>query len=184
MSFRFISPVGRMAAVSVAALVAAAPVADAASRDKRFFESVAGVWKGPGEIVAGKYKGTKFTCNLTGLPSSGGETGLTLDGTCRVGVFSQPMKATIAQVGGNYQGKFLDGADGKGLDIVSGNVTGDRAVMGINRNKLNGAMVARLQNDSAMNITISVKVEDRMVPVIGLKLNRQADAYAVGAVKN
>ena len=34
-------------------------------------------------------------------------------------------------------------AGGKGLDIVSGTVTGNRAVMGINRAKLNGAMVAR-----------------------------------------
>ncbi|GEO83153.1 MULTISPECIES: hypothetical protein [Alphaproteobacteria] len=178
MSPRFFSSIGRTAVLSVAAIIALAPVADAASRDKRFFESVAGVWKGPGEIVAGKYKGTKFSCSLTGLPADGKLAGLTLDGTCRVGVFSQPMKATIAEVDGKYQGQFLDGADGKGMDIVSGAVTGDRVVMGINRNKLNGAMVARLQNDSAMNITISVKVEDRLIPVIGLKLNRQADAYA------
>jgi hypothetical protein len=183
MSLRIFSPLGRIAVTSLVALTVSAPLADAASRDKRFFQSVAGVWKGPGEIVAGKYKGTKFTCSLTGLPADGNLTGITLDGTCRVGVFSQPMKATIAEVGGKYQGQFLDGAEGKGLDIVSGAVTGDRVVMGINRKKLNGAMVARLQNDSAMNITISVKVEDRMIPVIGLKLNRQADAYA-GAVKN
>lgn len=183
MSLRIFSPLGRIAVTSLVALTVSAAVADAASRDKRFFQSVAGVWKGPGEIVAGKYKGTKFTCSLTGLPADGNLTGITLDGTCRVGVFSQPMKATIAEVGGKYQGQFLDGAEGKGLDIVSGAVTGDRVVMGINRKKLNGAMVARLQNDSAMNITISVKVEDRMIPVIGLKLNRQADAYA-GAVKN
>jgi len=56
-------------------------------------------------------------------------------------------------------------------------------VVGINRKKLNGAMVARLQNDTAMNITISVKVEDRMIPVIGLSLNRELDANAVGSIK-
>ena len=50
--------------------------------------------------------------------------------------------------------------------------------MGINRAKLNGAMVARIEENDAMNITISVKVEDRMIPVIGLKLNRQATAMA------
>ncbi|MCJ7993126.1 hypothetical protein J5N58_00760 [Rhizobium cremeum] len=179
MSPRFFSPVGRVVAASVVATIATAPAADAASRDKRFFQQVAGVWKGPGEIVAGKYKGTKFTCNLTGQPAEGKETGMTLDGTCRVGVFSQPMRAVIAQVDGNYKGEFLDGADGKGLDIVSGQVNGDRVVMGINRAKLNGAMVARIEKDTAMNITISVKVEDRMIPVIGLKLNRQASAMAV-----
>ena len=168
------STFGRCAVILAVAAIMPATVADAASRDKRFFESVAGVWKGPGEIVAGKYKGTKFTCNLTGLPAEGKETGLKLDGTCRVGVFSQPMSAVISQSGGSYKGQFLDGADGKGLDIVSGT----RAVMGINRAKLNGAMVARIEEDDAMNITISVKVEDRMIPVIGLKLNRQATAMA------
>lgn len=172
------STLGRCAAILAVAALMPVTVADAASRDKRFFESVAGVWKGPGEIVAGKYKGTKFTCNLTGLPAEGKETGLKLDGTCRVGMFSQPMSAVISQAGGSYKGQFLDGAEGKGLDIVSGSVTGNRAVMGINRNKLNGAMVARLEEDDAMNITISVKVEDRMIPVIGLKLNRQATAMA------
>ena len=172
------STFGRCAAVLAVAALMPATVADAASRDKRFFQSVAGVWKGPGEIVAGKYKGTKFTCNLTGLPAEGKETGLKLDGTCRVGVFSQPMSAVISQSGGSYKGQFLDGAEGKGLDIVSGTVTGNRAVMGINRAKLNGAMVARIEENDAMNITISVKVEDRMIPVIGLKLNRQATAMA------
>lgn len=164
--------------IAAAALLFTAPVAEANPRDKRFFDSVAGVWKGPGEIVAGKYKGTKFTCNLTGLSASGKETGLTLDGTCRVGVFSQPMSAVISNVSGTYTGKFLDGAEGKGLDIVSGQVTGNRAVMGINRAKLNGAMVARLEDSGAMHITISVKVEDRLIPVIGLKLNREASARA------
>ena len=172
------STFGRCAVILAVAAIMPATVADAASRDKRFFESVAGSWKGPGEIVAGKYKGTKFTCNLIGLPAEGKETGLKLDGTCRVGMFSQPMSAVISQAGGSYKGQFLDGADGKGLDIVSGQVTGNRAVMGINRAKLNGAMVARLEEGDAMNITISVKVEDRMIPVIGLKLNRQATAMA------
>ena len=57
-------------------------------------------------------------------------------------------------------------------------MTGNRAVMGINRAKLNGAMVARLEDNDAMHITISVKVEDRLIPVIGLKLNREASAQA------
>ncbi len=30
--------------------------------------------------------------------------------------------------GRSYKGKFLDGAAGKGLDIVSGNVTGQKMV--------------------------------------------------------
>lgn len=178
MASRFFAPTATTLALALAAAFVMPSQTFATSRDKRFFDNVAGTWTGPGEIVAGKYKGTRFTCNLTGISSDGSQTGLTLDGTCRVGVFSQPMKATISEVGSGYQGKFLDGASGKGLDIVSGTVSGNRVVMGINRSKLNGAMVAHLQNQTAMNITISVRVEDQLVPVIGLKLNRRAAAKA------
>jgi uncharacterized protein (DUF2147 family) len=173
-----------VAAIALAATAAgAATPAFAGTRDKAFFEKVAGQWKGPGEIVAGKYKGTKFTCDLTGEPTAGAAAGIKLDGFCRVGVFKQPMSATITQKGSSYSGKFLDGADGKGLDIVSGNVASDKVVVGINRKKLNGAMIARLQDEETMNITISVKVEETLVPVIGVSLNRQMDSIAVGSIK-
>ncbi|RUU06755.1 hypothetical protein EOD08_39300, partial [Mesorhizobium sp. M6A.T.Ca.TU.002.02.2.1] len=43
----------------------------AAEPDKQFFQSVEGKWVGPGEIVAGKYKGTKFTCSFTGSTPDG-----------------------------------------------------------------------------------------------------------------
>ncbi|MFC5755181.1 MULTISPECIES: hypothetical protein [unclassified Rhizobium] len=171
------------------AAAALSPVADvasnatAATRDKAFFESVAGTWKGPGEIVAGKYKGTKFTCNLVGSPTEDSSAGIKLDGTCRVGVFKQPMTAVISQSGSTYKGKFLDGAEGKGLDVVSGAVTDDTVVVGINRAKLNGAMIARVRDDKTMNVTVSVKVESQMIPVIGLTLTRQVDEMAVGSIQ-
>ncbi|WOS64496.1 hypothetical protein [Sinorhizobium fredii] len=172
-----------VAAIALAATAGIATPASSGARDKAFFEKVAGQWKGPGEIVAGKYKGTKFTCDLTGEPASGKDAGIKLDGFCRVGVFKQPMSAMITQKGASYTGKFLDGADGKGLDVVSGNVANDKVVVGINRKKLNGAMIARLQDAETMNITISVKVEETMVPVIGVSLNRQMDNIAVGSIK-
>ena len=171
------------AAIALAAAVGVATPAFSGVKDKAFFEKVAGQRKGPGEIVAGKYKGTKFTCDLSGEPVAGDDTGIKLDGFCRVGVFKQPMSALITSKGNSYTGKFLDGAEGKGLDIVSGNVAKDKVVVGINRKKLNGAMIARLQDDQTMNITISVKVEETMVPVIGVSLNRQVDAIAVGSIK-
>ncbi|SOC42686.1 hypothetical protein SAMN05892877_110114 [Rhizobium subbaraonis] len=170
------------AAVLLAASTVASPV-QAAERDKAFFDQVSGSWQGPGEIVAGKYKGTKFTCNLSGDSEVSEGTGIKLDGHCRVGVFKQPMSALITRAGGTYKGKFLDGAAGKGLDILSGNVTGNKVVVAINRQKLNGAMIARLQDDNTMNITISVKVEDKMVPVIGMSLNRKFHTMAVGSIK-
>ncbi|MBZ9788915.1 hypothetical protein K9B32_02060 [Rhizobium sp. 3T7] len=172
-----------LAAVALSPVADMAPSATAATRDKAFFESVAGTWRGPGEIVAGKYKGTKFTCNLVGEPVGGGGAGIKLDGSCRVGVFKQPMTALITQSGNSYKGKFLDGADGKGLDVVSGAVTQDTVVVGLNRSKLNGAMIARVRDDKTMNVTVSVKVESQMIPVIGLTLTRQVDEITVGSVE-
>ena len=182
MTSRISSLIAGVAAMFVGLTAVSAPAATAASRDKAFFQQVEGAWQGPGEIVAGKYKGTKFTCKLTG-EANDGKAGLKLDGTCRVGLFSQPMSAVLAEAGSSYKGQFLDGAAGKGLDIVSGKVNKDNVVLGINRSKLNGAMIARLESDNAMNITISVKVEDRMIPVIGMKLARQLDDVQVGAIK-
>ena len=64
----------------------------------------------------------------------------------------------------------------------SGNVTGQKIVVGITRAKLNGAMIARLQGKNTMTVTISVKVENTMVPVIGMNLNRETDEISVGSV--
>ncbi|MBB3134874.1 hypothetical protein FHS26_002612 [Rhizobium pisi] len=172
-----------LAAAALSPVADVAPAASAATRDKAFFDSVTGSWKGPGEIVAGKYKGTKFTCNLIGEPTGDSSAGIKLDGTCRVGVFKQPMTAVISQSGSTYKGKFLDGAAGKGLDVVSGAVTEDTVVVGINRAKLNGAMIARVRDDKTMNVTVSVKVESQMIPVIGLTLTRQVDEMAVGSIE-
>lgn len=169
-----------LAAAAMAAMPVLAP-AQAGNRDKTFFEGVQGQWTGPGEIVAGKYKGTKFTCTLAGS-SHDNASGMTLDGSCRVGIFKQPMKAVIKSAGRTYKGQFLDGAQGKGLDIISGNVTGQKIVVGITRAKLNGAMIARLQGKNTMTVTISVKVDNTMVPVIGMNLNRETEEISVGAV--
>ena len=164
------------------ALSAAAAVAPAEASDRQFFDSIAGQWQGPGEIVAGKYKGTKFSCNLAGDSMTSKNEGITLDGNCRVGVFSQKMSATITRKGKTYTGKFLDGAAGEGLDVVSGRVGADNVVVGINRKALDGAMIARLTNPETMNITISVKVGETMVPVIGMTLKRDLDQIATGSV--
>lgn len=143
-----------------------------ANNDRAFFSSVEGTWQGPGKIVAGKYKGTKFNCQFNGTPAKQNKIGINMDGTCRVGVFNQQMNATILKKGARYSGQFLDGAEGEGLDIVSGKFNQSKAVVGINRKQLNGAMVAELLDDNRMNVTVSVKVGANMVPVIGMTLSR------------
>ncbi|EKF17958.1 hypothetical protein [Nitratireductor pacificus] len=154
--------------------------AEASDRDRRFFQNVQGNWTGPGEIVAGKYKGTKFVCNFEGgTPENA--VGMALDGSCRVGVFTQPMKASVVRSKSGYKGTFLDGAAGKGLDVTSGKVTGNDVVFALNRSTLSGAMRARVTGQDTLHITISVRVEEEMVPVIGMKLKR-VDSSAVGAI--
>ena len=76
----------------------------------------------------------------------------------------------------------MDGAEGSGLDIISGNVVNDRKVVfAINRNQLRGIMQARLPDDNTMNVTVSVRVDNSMVPVIGMSLKR-VDEAPVGAI--
>jgi hypothetical protein len=171
-------------AVSALALATAAFTADAANasdRETRFFRQIEGKWRGPGEIVAGKYKGTKFTCEFSGLTPDD-KLGMTLDGGCRVGVFSQKMNATVKRKGRSYVGHFLDGAEGEGLDVIAGSVTPSRAVLTLKRKQLDGAMLARLASKNQLNITVSVNVGETLVPVIGMKLDR-IDSVAVGAVE-
>lgn len=169
-------------AIAVTATAGPAGKAFGAERDKQFFQSVEGQWVGPGEIIAGKYKGTKFTCNFTGSTPAG-KIGMTLDGGCRVGVFSQKMSATIERKGRDgYKGSFMGGAAGAGLDIVSGNVVDPRKVVfAINRKQLRGVMQARLLDDDSMNVTVSVRVEQQLVPVIGMNVKR-VDATEVGSI--
>lgn len=172
-----------MLSVAVAACLGASVApAESGERDRKFFRAIEGTWTGPGEIIAGKYKGTKFTCNFAG--SSPDKTlGMTLDGGCRVGVFSQKMMASVEAAGSaGYTGTFMDGAKGEGLDIVSGNVVdGNKVVFAISRNDLRGIMQARLPDEDTMRVTVSVKVDKTMVPVIGMNLKR-VDAVSVGAI--
>ncbi|MBW3098065.1 hypothetical protein [Pseudohoeflea coraliihabitans] len=170
--------------LAMIAVLATAPLAPAmAASDAVFFKAVAGEWKGPGEIVAGKYKGTRFSCNLEGLPESGKRAGISLDGNCRVGVFSQKMSAVITRKGRSYSGRFLDGAAGEGLDVVSGRISSEQAVVAIKRKKLDGAMVAKLLDPETLNVSISVKVGETMVPVIGMTLKRSQGRVQTGSLR-
>ncbi|MBB6013130.1 hypothetical protein HNR59_002475 [Aquamicrobium lusatiense] len=170
-------------AISATAILPA--TASAGERDKQFFQSVEGKWVGPGEIVAGKYKGTKFTCTFTGS-SPEVKVGMTLDGSCRVGVFTQQMTATVEHKGRTgYKGTFMGGAAGEGLDIIAGNVVDPRKVVfAINRKELNGVMQARIPDDQSMIVTVSVKVDKQVVPVIGVNLKRIEGAPVGKLAKN
>ena len=163
---------------TISALVTAS-VAQAS--ESRFYQKIQGKWSGPGEIVAGKYKGTKFVCTFDGA-SPDRNIGMDIDGSCRVGVFSTPMTAEIIKKAGKYIGAFLDGEKGDGMDVTGGRYTRDRLVVNIKRNNLDSIMVAKLKNDNALNVTISVKHHDRLIPVIGMNLSRKSDSIVTGSV--
>ncbi|MDX8511381.1 hypothetical protein [Mesorhizobium captivum] len=168
--------------VAVAAPLGLVGKAFGAEPDKQFFRSVEGKWVGPGEIIAGKYKGTKFTCNFNGSTPDG-KVGMSLDGDCRVGVFTQKMSATVERKGREgYKGNFMGGSAGNGLDIIGGNVVDpQKVVFTINRNQLNGVMQARIPDDNSMTVTVAVRVNKQLVPVIGMSLKR-VDSVEVGSI--
>lgn len=156
-------------------------VLPAAASEKQFFKNIQGEWSGPGQIVAGKYKGTKFVCNFGGSnPDT--KTGMLIDGSCRVGVFPQKMNAEIVKTAGKFVGKFLDGQNGDGMDVRDGRYTKNRLVVDIKRHNLDAIMVANLQDPNQLKITVSVKHKDRLIPVIGMNLGRVSDQIVTGSV--
>ena len=61
------------------------------------------------------------------------------------------------------------------------NVAFARCVFALNRNALKGTMAAKLPDPNTMMVTISVRVDNDLVPVIGVNLKRM-DSVAVGTV--
>lgn len=149
--------------------------------DTRFFRDIVGQWSGPGEIVAGKYKGTKFVCTFDGS-KPGKSDGMKIDGSCRVGVFAQPMRAIITKKGNQYSGKFLDGQKGEGMDVTGARYTQNRLVANMVRHNLDGITVVNLDDPNRMNVTISVKHGKTIIPVIGMNLKRKSDSIVTGSV--
>ena len=168
-----------------AGIFALALTISAQASETEFYQSIQGRWIGPGEIVAGKYKGTKFVCDFNGITPAAGN-GMSISGSCRVGVFNQPMNASVIRNSRGFSGRFLDGEAGEGMDIVGGRFSGSKLVVDVKRKDLNGVMVARLNGTNKLNITVSVKVEKKLIPVIGMTLDRSpqaADATVTGSVE-
>ena len=66
--------------------------------------------------------------------------------------------------------------------FVGGNVVDpQKVVFTINRNQLNGVMQARIPDDNSMTVTVAVRVNKQLVPVIGMSLKR-VDTVEVGAI--
>jgi len=130
-----------------------------------------GDWSGTGKVIAGKYKGAKFNCALSGAAEDT-IIGMTLEGRCRSGIFSQAMKARIVRGTQGYYGTFNDGARRNGLDITAGKVSKNHMILSLYHEKLNGVMTAHLKNTASLDITLAVQVQNALVPLIDMKLKR------------
>jgi hypothetical protein len=155
--------------MAVLALILFSPMADAS--EKAFYGDIQGKWSGSGEIVAGKYKGTRFTCAFDGLVPDA-VIGISVDGKCRIGVFAQPISAYIERAISGYAGSFMDGAQGDGMDVVGGRYTPSSIAVDIRRKDLHGVLVAKRSGEDRMSVTVSVRVQERLIPVIGMSLKR------------
>jgi len=161
----------------------AAQAAPAAAGDNAaFLQSVRGAWSGQGQVVAGRYKGVKFSCRVT-APDAAGLSAMQFNGSCRAGIFSQPIKASISRVGGTYQGSFNEGAQGNGMDITAGQIENNRMILQLHREKLQGSMTAQLSGANLMHITLAVQIDDESIPVIGMDLTRTAPADSLANAK-
>lgn len=148
-----------------------------------FLHSVRGQWSGKGEVVAGRYKGIKFNCKFN-APAAKDGIDMTLTGTCRTGIFSQPISAKIQQKEGTLRGSFNEGAQAQGLDITKGVIHKNHMILELSREKLNGNMEAKLEGDNLLRITLAVKIDEDVIPVIGMNLNRTQPAVTTAAVKD
>ncbi|MEO0910724.1 MAG: hypothetical protein AAFX96_10420 [Pseudomonadota bacterium] len=92
------------------------------------------------------------------------------------------MNADIIKTAGQYIGKFLDGAKGDGMDVRGGRFTKNRLVVDIKRKNLNGIMVANLSDPKHLKVTISVKHNQTLIPVIGMNLRRQSGKVITGSL--
>ncbi|WP_176083271.1 hypothetical protein [Martelella sp. HB161492] len=173
---------GTIRLAAVALLISSLP-ARAESEGSSFFTAVAGAWSGKGEIIEGTMKGKRFSCFLDGTPLAGQQTGFSLNGSCRSGLFSKHVEAIFEKDDQGFTGRFLDGADGEGLDVTGGSVTPRQAVLDISRENIDGALITTLDGDDRLNITISLFGASRLIPVIELSMERTLDSHTVGAIR-
>jgi len=159
-------------ALVIFALGIGAVTAGDGARERGFLQAFEGRWSGGGEIVAGKYKGTRFHCSFIGTQNLR-EVGMSLDGTCRVGLFSQMMKAKISRhPSGVFLGQFNDGAKAQGMDITAAHIGADHMHFDLNRQNLQGTMLARLNTQDSLSISLSVKVMGEFVRLAAVNLKR------------
>ena len=145
--------------------------AESPEETKAYFKSIQGKWAGKGEVVNGKYKNTKFKCELTGKTPK--KLGMEIKGFCRIGLIYQTITATIIKNKGYYKGKFLGGAKGNGLDVVGGRLRNKRFTAALTRKKINGTIIIDATKKNKMDIILTVEFKGNLYPIVELAMQRE-----------
>ena len=136
-----------------------------------YFESIQGKWAGKGEVIAGKYKNTKFICNINGKTPE--TIGMDIDGDCRIGFISQKISAFVEKNHNLYRGEFLGGAEGNGLDIIGGVLKDEKFTAYLVRDNLGGTIEINGQKKDNMKIDIAIEYQEQLYPIIVLNMVRE-----------
>lgn len=144
-----------------------------------FMERFSGEWRGTGKLLIGPETGLKFNCALDGNPS---RTELTFDmsGKCWAGRLSAQVYAKLhynAETN-RFYGDFLDGAKGKGVDVI-----GERKDYGfsllLSRGMTQGELIAKPAGNNKMTITIflSDSARTRSMAVAAMGFARKGEKH-------
>jgi hypothetical protein len=169
----------RVLPIALLALATVAPQPARADDAADFMERFSGDWLGAGKLLIGPDNGLKFGCALNGDPS---RTGLTfwMRGRCWMGNLSANVYAQIRYNAetNQFYGRFLDGAEGNGLNIV-GARDGDGFSLRLVRGSAQGRLAAETVTPDQMKVTIFYRdrARNRELPVVAMGLARK-DAEA------
>jgi len=169
----------RRAAAFLIALASLGPApAAAAPKDATLFVGqFAGEWRGTGKVLFGPQRGLKFHCALNGLTAPAA-TSFRMTGRCWSGLLSAKVHAELRYdpKTRRFQGGFMGGAKGDGVDIVGGR-RGKGFSLQLSRGAARGELAATPVNDGQMRVSILLTDPrgKRSIPVVAMGFARPGE---------
>ena len=172
----------RIFPLALLALVAGSAALPARADDAAdFIANFSGAWLGTGQLLVGAENGVKFSCELAGNPIRS-ELSFGMQGRCWMGPLSAPVHARLRynRDTSRFYGRFLDGSEGSGLDIV-GARAGDGFSLQLTRSGVQGRLTAEAVSPDQMTITIFYRdrASNRELPVVAMGLARKNSGEAL-----
>jgi hypothetical protein len=162
----------------VATLVLSAALAAATALPAKADELMArfsGEWAGTGQLLFGPQYGQEFQCELKGDPSDS-QMSFDMSGRCWMGILSMPVTARLRYNADTHQyyGEFLDGADGRGVDMM-GARAGEAISLKLMRGALQGRLTAETVTADQMKVMMYYRdtQNNRDLPVVAMGFARK-----------